>query len=64
MKWGPFKRGIDILDKYTDDDEWAINAEHDQFWAGPDSETVSEEDAAKLKELGWRIDEESWSCFT
>jgi hypothetical protein len=64
MKWGNFKKGIDILDKYNDDEDYAISAVHDKLLAGPEADQVSEEDAAQLKKLGWFVDEESWGCWT
>lgn len=64
MKWGPFKEGMLILDRYANEHD-DVCAEHDQFWAGPASpEMVSRDDAKRLEELGWFIDQESWSCCT
>lgn len=63
MKWLNFYEGIKILDKYVGDQS-GVHAEHDQFWAGPnDPDVVSAEDQERLKELGWFIDEEAWSCW-
>lgn len=70
MKFGPVKEGIDILAKYIEPESYATHAEHDQLWVGGEGLTdasqgvISEEDVARLKELGWFVDEESWSCFT
>jgi len=69
MKFGPFKEGLDILAKYIKPDDYAMCAEHDQFWVGPDltdkdASVISDEDVARLTELGWFLDEESWSCYT
>jgi hypothetical protein len=56
--------GIEILRK-TEDSEYCVDAEHDQIWAGGDRE-VSEEDRAKLLQMGWWFDTEidRWSAFT
>ncbi len=70
MKFGPFKEGIDILAKYLDAKDQALHARHEQLFVGTAYLTdqadgvISEEDVARLKELGWFVDEESWSCFT
>ena len=55
--------GLQILSKYEDNE---IAAEHDTLYAGPlDAESVSEEDKAKLEELGWFIegDTGSWTRY-
>ncbi len=63
MKWGPFREGIEILARYIEEDAYAIRAGHGQFWAGPKrADAVSDEDQARLEELGWFVDEASWSC--
>lgn len=65
MKFGPFKEGLEILSKYVDPDGYVLQAQRDQIWLGPGSaDAVSSEDAARLEDLGWFIDEDSWSCFT
>jgi hypothetical protein len=72
MKFGPFKEGLDILAKHIDaEDVNAVYAEHDQIWIGADEDltdptqsSISTEEVERLKELGWRVDEESWSCYT
>ena len=62
MIWDSFRAGIEILDQYP---ECSVHAEHDQLWAGPpDAGTVSAEDRERLEELGWFVDEDSWSCYT
>ena len=49
------------------DDDY-VCAEHDIFYAGPDTGTegMSEEDVAELKELRWFVDNDSgsWAVFT
>lgn len=65
MRWSAFREGIEILDKYAEDDSHKhVYAQHEKIWAGPaDAEVVSAEDKARLEELGWFVDEESWCCF-
>jgi hypothetical protein len=50
--------GLRILAKY--DSGFCVGAEHDEIHAGPDkaSTTVSAEDQAELKKLGWIVDED------
>ena len=43
-----------IFAKYIDADErFNVCAEHDEIWAGPDAEVVTDEDKKRLYELGW-----------
>lgn len=63
MKRKNFKEGIYILDQYTDP-EGGIYAAHEQIYAGSADADILEKDVARLKELGWFEDKESWSCFT
>jgi hypothetical protein len=53
--------GLQILSKYEDD---TFCAEHDQIWAGPDYEAVSEEDRQAMANLGWFVDGDYFSAFT
>ena len=39
-----------------------VSAEHDVLYAGPDPETVSDEDKKALSELGWEPETE-YNCF-
>lgn len=49
--------GLQILAKYSEDDEHQIAAEHDELYAGPDDPSVvTEDDRGRLNELGWRFD--------
>lgn len=52
--------GLGILLKYGGD----MDAEHDKIWAGKclHEMDMSEEDIARMKELGWFIDEE-YDCW-
>ena len=58
-----FVEGLQILVKY--EQGYCIIAEHDQFWAvGTDkTENMPEEEKKRLEELGWFVDEDSWSIF-
>lgn len=44
-----------IFDKYKDEDglEGVHRSTRDEIYAGPDPAIVSDEDVARLKELGW-----------
>lgn len=53
--------GLQIIAKY--DEDFDTGAEHDEFFAGYGIE-MNEEDKKKMKELGWRWNEESWHHFT
>lgn len=55
--------GLQIFDRIMPYDEYAgFAAEHDVVYAGPHPEIVSDEDKAKLEELGWHPSEE-FDCF-
>ena len=60
-------RGLEILEKYCENERGDFVPGHDQIWAGPkypfDPESVTDEDREELGRLDWFIDEESWSCF-
>jgi len=62
MTNGKFAEGVTILAKYLAPEKYGARAEHDQLWIGGAAD-VSPEDAARLEDLGWFIDEEAWSCF-
>lgn len=42
-----------IFAKYEGDEQYLAAAEHDEIWAGPSPEDVSDEDKKRLEELGW-----------
>ncbi len=46
--------GLKILSRY--DDGYCVGASHDEIHAGPQAETISTEDKAELKRLGWIVD--------
>lgn len=68
MNWGNFRKGIEVLSKYVDDENRsALSAHHDQIYAGPDvADKISDEDKKRLEELGWGFDDEvdSYYAFT
>jgi hypothetical protein len=47
-----------IFAKYAPDVWGDVAAHHDEIYAGPDAEEVSEEDRARLEELGWTPNDE------
>ena len=51
--------GLQILLKYFPVGDFS--AEHNQVWAG--GVKISESDKARLEELGWFLDEETYSHF-
>jgi hypothetical protein len=60
-----FIEGVAIIGKYApEEDDWNLCAEHDQIWFGSYEWVTDEKDIARLLELGWFEDEDSWSCFT
>ncbi len=75
MRLGNFREGLEILTRYFNDpDGYHIGAEHDQIYIYATNRPLSEEDVAKMVELGWFQDElpedapydpeEGWSVFT
>lgn len=55
---------ISIFAKYDEPDSYfAISAEHDEIWLGPDPEIVTPEDTARLEQLGFEPDFDGNSCF-
>lgn len=42
-----------IFAKYEGENQYLPGVEHDEMWAGPNPEDVSEEDKKRLEELGW-----------
>lgn len=46
-------------------DDYGVDAEHDQIYAGPEAELVPEEMQKKLEDLGWFIsDGDRFSIYT
>ena len=54
---------IEALTILNKDPDASFAVGHDQIYAGGAQDKVSEEDAERLKALGWFIDEESYSRF-
>ena len=52
-----------IFAKYDDKPYGEVAAEHDEIYAGPDPQDVSDEDLARLEVLGWHADEETQSFY-
>lgn len=52
---------LQIALKY-EDKEWPTHCEHDEMWLNIDSSKVSDEDKARLDELGFFEDEDD-ECF-
>lgn len=45
-------------------DSLPVAAQHDQLFIGPDPIVVSETDKARLRELGWFEEEDSFCLYT
>lgn len=57
--------GITILQKYRDSsDGYDLGAEHDAIYAFPTDKPISQEDVAKLIELGWSQEDVECDEFT
>lgn len=56
--------GLLIFDRLmpVSDPHREVSASHDVIHAGPDPDTVSDEDKAKLATVGWHVSEEH-ECF-
>lgn len=57
---------IQIFRKYATSgaEEFPMGPMHDQLYAGPSPEIVSEEDKKRLSELGWFEEYDSFCIFT
>lgn len=64
MKFGDFARGVAILAKYQDPDEYAVHVEDDTLMCCSFSLPLTPEDKAEMERMGWFEHEESWSVFT
>jgi len=65
MKIQNIIEGLQIIQKYSEE-EYCVNADHDIIYAGDASETkMPTEEQERLKELGWRCDEQAvgWYAF-
>lgn len=54
--YGRMARAFTIFDAYDNGDEQAVNAQHDELWAGPDPAKVDPGHLAELADLGWQPD--------
>jgi hypothetical protein len=74
MKIQAFIEGLNILSGYFDGgDGYHIGAEHDQFYVYATHKPLTDEDVAKMRELGWfqpdlgddapYSPEDGWSAF-
>ncbi len=52
-----------IFDKYEPEAIYVVQPDHDIVYSGPNPDKVSEEDKARLEELGWLVDEDL-ECFS
>jgi len=62
-----FIEGIKIIAKYIPEDkmdDYNYHSEHDILWFGEYNIVTDEKDIARLLELDWFEDEESWAFFT
>lgn len=56
--------GLEIIARNTSEDQGEfMRPGHDQIWAGYDDGSMSEDDRAELKRLGWFFDNDGWSHF-
>ena len=60
--WEAWAEAFLIFAKYEPHKFGNISAEYDVIYAGPDPEKVSDEDKARLEQLGWSVEDE-YSCF-
>lgn len=63
MRLNNIIEGVQIVAKHTDD-QFCVQAEHDQVWCGGYDLPLSEAEKARMVELGWFEAEDSWSFFT
>lgn len=66
MTYDAMLESIQIFRKYASagTEEFPLHPAHDQLYAGPNPEIVSDEDTARLEELGWLVEEDSFFIFT
>jgi len=60
--WSRWAKAFTIFAKYAGKEYAHTAAEHDEVYAGPEPEKVSEEDKKLLNELGWTECSE-FNCF-
>lgn len=59
--WAAWVEAFSILAKYEPDTHASVVTEHEEIWIGHDI-VVSDEDKARLEELGWSYDDDL-QCF-
>lgn len=64
MKLADIIEGMQIVAKHAGDDQYCVQAEHDQLYCGSSDLPLSDEEKARMKQLGWMDGDGSWSCFT
>jgi hypothetical protein len=53
MTLSKFIQGLQVFQKYYEEDDYATGAEHDIFYVYPTDWGLSEDDLKKVIELGW-----------
>lgn len=64
MKLNDMIEGMQIIAKHVGNDQYCVQAEHDQFWCGGADLPLSDDEKKRMEELGWFLADDSWSCFT
>ena len=64
MRNKDFVRGVAILSKYVDPEEFGVRGAYDQIFFGGEDLPLTPEEHQELLDLGWSIEEESWQCPT
>lgn len=57
-----WSKAFAIFAKYHDGKHGHVSAEHDEVFAGPNPDVVSDADKAELERYGWSVDEDV-ECF-
>ena len=65
MKLADIIEGMQIIAKHAGNDQYCVQAEHDEIYCGSTTWPFTEAERQRLKELGWAADSgETWHCFT
>ncbi len=64
MRLAGIIEGLQIFAKHCDPDKSWICAEHDEIFAGHDAEGLTDDEKARLEELGWSDAGDFWRAFT
>jgi len=65
--WSKMAEAFSIFAKYSNPETYDhVGSEHDELFAGPCPDVVSEPDKKRLEELGWdpKPDCDCWRLFT